>query len=66
MTRRVEELELMKIIFIIDLSAFSSNVLLTLKVIDFENVVLTLMHQTRYCLGMLGNFQLIFPCPIII
>jgi len=51
MIRRVEELELMKIIFIIDLSTSSSNVLLTLKIIDFENVVLTLVHRARYCLG---------------
>jgi hypothetical protein len=48
MIRRVKELELMKIIFIIDLNTSSSNVLLTLKVIDFEYVVLTFMHQTRY------------------
>jgi hypothetical protein len=30
-------LELMKIIFIIDLITSSSNVLLTLKIMDFEN-----------------------------
>jgi hypothetical protein len=34
-------LELLKIIFIIDLNTFGSQVLLTLKIIDFENVPLT-------------------------
>jgi hypothetical protein len=31
----------MKIIFIINLKTFGSNVLLTLKIMDFENVVST-------------------------
>ncbi len=30
----------MKIVFITDLNTFGSNVLLTLKIMDFENVVL--------------------------
>jgi len=34
-------LKLMKINFIIDLSTFGSNVLLTLKIMNFENVTLT-------------------------
>jgi hypothetical protein len=41
MIRKDKGLELMKIIFIINLKTFGSNVLLTLKIIDFENVVLT-------------------------
>ncbi len=31
----------MKIVLIIDLSTFGSNVFLTLKIMDFENVALT-------------------------
>jgi hypothetical protein len=40
MIRRVKGLELMKIVFIIDLNTFSSDVFLTLKIMDFENVTL--------------------------
>jgi hypothetical protein len=38
MTRRAKGFELMKIIFIINLITFGSNVFLTLKIMDFENV----------------------------
>jgi len=38
---RAKALELMKIIFIIDLNTFGSKVLSTLKIIDFESVPLT-------------------------
>jgi hypothetical protein len=38
MIRREKRLELMKIIFITHLNTFGSNVLLTLKIMDFENV----------------------------
>jgi hypothetical protein len=41
MIRKAKRLELMKIIFIIDLSTFDSKVFLTLKIMDFENVLLT-------------------------
>jgi len=41
MIRKAKGLELMKIIFIIDLNTFGSNVLLTLKIMDFQNVALT-------------------------
>jgi len=41
MIRRAKGFELMKIIFIIHLSTFGSKVLLTLKIMDFENVALT-------------------------
>jgi hypothetical protein len=38
MTRRAKGLELMRICFITVLNTFGSNVLLTLKIMDFENV----------------------------
>ncbi len=38
--RRAKGLELMKITFIPHLNTFGSKVLLTLKIMDFENVVL--------------------------
>jgi hypothetical protein len=41
MIRKAKGLELIKILFLIDLSTFGSNVLLTLKIMDFENVTLT-------------------------
>jgi hypothetical protein len=40
MIRRAKGLELVKIVFITDLSTFGSNVFLTLKIMDFENVTL--------------------------
>jgi len=39
--RRAKGLESMKIIFITDLNTFGSNVFLTLKIMNFENVALT-------------------------
>jgi hypothetical protein len=39
--RRAKGFELMKIVFIIDLNTFGSKMLLTLKIMDFENVPLT-------------------------
>jgi hypothetical protein len=42
MIRRAKGLELMKIIFITNLSTFGLNMLLTLKIMDFENVALCL------------------------
>ncbi len=41
MIRRAKGFELMKIIFIIHLNTFGSKVFLTLKIMDFESVVLT-------------------------
>jgi len=41
MIRRVKGLELMKNVFITHLSTFGSKVILTLKIMDFENVALT-------------------------
>jgi hypothetical protein len=40
MIRKATGLELMKIVFITDLNTFGSNVLLTLKIMDFKNVIL--------------------------
>ncbi len=40
MIKKEKGLELMKMIFIIHLSTFSSKVFLTLKIMDFENVPL--------------------------
>ncbi len=41
MIRREKRLHLMKINFITNLSTFGSNVFLTLKIMNFENVILT-------------------------
>jgi hypothetical protein len=41
MTRKVKELELMKTVFITHFNTFGSKMFLTLKIMDFENVVLT-------------------------
>jgi hypothetical protein len=41
MIRKTKGLELMKIVLVTDLSTFDSKVLLTLKIMDFENVFLT-------------------------
>jgi hypothetical protein len=39
MIRRAKGFEMIKNVFIIDLSTFGSKVLLTLKIMDFENVL---------------------------
>jgi len=52
MIKRAKGLELMKIIFIIHLSTFSSKVLLTLKIMDFENVLLTKVIHVHMIKGM--------------
>jgi hypothetical protein len=41
MIKKTKGLELMKILFITHLNTFCSKVLLTLKIMDFENVPLT-------------------------
>jgi hypothetical protein len=41
MIRKAKGFEFMKIIFITHLNTFGSNVLLILKIMDFEDVVLT-------------------------
>jgi hypothetical protein len=42
----------MKIVFITDLSTFGSNVLLTLKIMDFEKVALTKVVHIYVIEGM--------------
>jgi hypothetical protein len=50
--RRTTKLELMKIIFIIDLNTFDSKVFLTLKIMDIENVPLTKVVHVYLTKGM--------------
>jgi hypothetical protein len=52
MIRREKGLELMKIIFITHLNTFSSKVLLTLKIMDFESVALTKVVHICVIKGM--------------
>jgi hypothetical protein len=41
MIKREKELELLKFVYITNLNTFGSNVFLTLKIMDFENVAST-------------------------
>jgi hypothetical protein len=41
MIRKAKGLELMQIVFVTNLNTFGSNVLLTLKIMDFGNMALT-------------------------
>jgi hypothetical protein len=50
--RRAKGLELMKIVFITNLNTFGSKVLLTLKIMDFENVTLTKVVHIYVIMGM--------------
>jgi len=43
MIRKAKRLEVIKMIFIINLSTFDSKMFLTLKIMDFENVYLTII-----------------------
>jgi len=45
-------LELMKVIFVVNMSTFGSNVLLTLKPMDVENVALTKIIHIYVIKGM--------------
>jgi hypothetical protein len=45
-------LELMNVIFVTNLNTFGSNVLLTLKTMDFENVALTKVVHIYVIKGM--------------
>jgi hypothetical protein len=45
-------LELMKVIFVINMSTFGSNLLLTLKTMDVENVALTKVIHIYVIKGM--------------
>jgi hypothetical protein len=52
MIRRAKRFELMKIVFITNFSTFGTNVLLTLKIMDFENVALTKVVHIYVIEGM--------------
>jgi hypothetical protein len=52
MNRRAKRFEPMKIDFITHLSTFGSKVFLTLKITDFENVVLTKVVHIYVIEGM--------------
>jgi hypothetical protein len=47
--RRAKGLELMKIVFITHLNTFGLKVFLTLKIMDFESVVLTKVVHIYVC-----------------
>jgi hypothetical protein len=49
---RAKGLELMKIVYITNLSTFCSKMLLTLKIMDFENVTLTKVVHIYVIEGM--------------
>jgi hypothetical protein len=58
MIRRMKGLELMKIVFITNLSTFGSNMLiLTLKSMDFENVALTKCVHGYVIKGIMYNIN---------
>jgi len=52
MIKKEKGLEKMKIIFIIDLNTFGSNMLLTLKIMDFQNMALTKVIHIYVIEGM--------------
>jgi hypothetical protein len=52
MIRTVKGFEPMKIVFIAHLSTFGSKVILTFKIIDFENVALTKVVRIHVIEGM--------------
>jgi len=52
MIRKAKGLERMKIIFITYLNIFGSKVILTLKIMDFENVALTKVVHIYVIEGM--------------
>jgi hypothetical protein len=52
MIRRAKGLEQMKIVFIIDFSIFGSNVFLSLKIMEFDNVPLKKVIHIYLIKGM--------------
>jgi hypothetical protein len=50
--RKAKGLELMKIIFIMNLNTFGSKMFLTLKIMDFENVPLIKVAHVYVTKGM--------------
>jgi hypothetical protein len=56
MIRKAKGYELIKIIFITNLDTFCSNVFLTLKIMDFENVFLTKVVHVYVIKGMNAKY----------
>jgi hypothetical protein len=54
MIRRAKGLELINFIFTTDLSTFGSNMFLTLKIMDFENVALIKVIHIYVIEGMIA------------
>jgi len=54
MIRMTKGLQLMKIVFITHLNTFVSKMVLTLKIVDFENMVLTKVVHIYVIEGMNG------------
>jgi len=52
MIRKAKRPEMMKIVFLTNLITFGSKVLLTLKIMDFENVSLTKVVHVYVIKGM--------------
>jgi hypothetical protein len=58
MIRRAKLFKLRTIVFITNLSTFGSKVLLTLKIMDFENVILTKVVHVYVIRGMNAQYTL--------
>ncbi len=56
MIRRAKLFKLRTIVFITNLSTFGSKVLLTLKIMDFENVILTKVVHVYVIRGMNAQY----------
>jgi len=56
MIRRAKGVELMKIVFITNLSTFGSKMFLTLKIMDFENVDLIKVVHIYVIEGMNASY----------
>jgi hypothetical protein len=54
--RKAKGFELMKIVFITHLNTFGSKVFLTLKIMDFENVLLIKVVHIYVIEGMNGQY----------
>jgi hypothetical protein len=52
MIRKAKKLELMKFVFITHLSTFGSKMFLTLKIMDFESVIVTKVVHIYVIEGM--------------
>jgi hypothetical protein len=56
MTRRAKGLELMIFVFITNLNTFGATMFLTLKIMDFESVVLTKVVHIYVIEGMNASY----------